>query len=265
MEKKWSKSIGIFFTLILILAVVIYTLTFLPTKETTKVMKVIDGDTIVVAGNRKIRLIGINAPEKSDFHYEEAKNYLCSLVCNKTVILERDRINKDKYGRFLRYVWVEDMLVNEELLKAGYAHTYILRNRKYENRLIKAEIEAMDNKRGIWNSKFGCIVVHELNFDAKGNDCKNPNDEFVVFRNFCNSPVNMSGYKLKDSEENFYVFKNVILGPEEYITLHSGRGIDNETDLFWNSNKSCPAVWNNDGDKLFMRDRDGYLILYYEY
>ncbi|MCD6381577.1 MAG: thermonuclease family protein, partial [Candidatus Aenigmarchaeota archaeon] len=71
-----------------------------------EVSYVIDGDTIVLKNKQRVRLIGMNAPEIGDFYANDAKKYLCGLVCNKTIILESDKIDRDQYGRLLRYVWI---------------------------------------------------------------------------------------------------------------------------------------------------------------
>ena len=234
-------------------------------KERVKVENVTDGDTILLSDGRILRLIGINAPEKGDYYYEEAKDYLCSLLCKKYVVIEYEMLKRDEYGRLRGYVWLNNELINLKMIENGYAHTYFIDGTKFKDMFLNAEIEAMNKKIGIWNSKFGCIVVHSFNWNAVGDDCENANDEFIVFRNICNYTISLGGYRLKDADANFFTFPSVSLKPNGYITLHSGQGDNNETNLFWNSNKSCPAVWNNDGDKLFLRDPNGTLVLYYEY
>ncbi len=91
------------------------------------VTKVIDGDTFVIDTGEKVRLICINTPERNENGFEEAKQFLESLVLNKNAALEKDMTNKDKYGRLLRYAFVDDIFVNREMFQKGYAKIF-----KYE-------------------------------------------------------------------------------------------------------------------------------------
>jgi micrococcal nuclease len=83
---------------------------------------VVDGDTIDVEGVGRIRLVGVNTPERGQDGYQEAKDFVISQCLNKMVYLDVDDAkNYDKYGRVLAVVYVGDMNLNAELLKKGYA------------------------------------------------------------------------------------------------------------------------------------------------
>lgn len=96
-------------------------------KEMAKVKRVVDGDTIELSDGRLVRYIGMNTPEMTD----KRKDVLCfakmakeqneKLVLNKTVKMEMDISDKDKYDRLLRYIWIDEKMVNLELVKSGYA------------------------------------------------------------------------------------------------------------------------------------------------
>lgn len=96
-------------------------------RESVKVKRVIDGDTIELTDGRRVRYIGINAPEMTD----KRKGVLCfaqmakaenqKLVENKTIELQKDVSDKDKYDRLLRYVWVDGKMINLELIQNGFA------------------------------------------------------------------------------------------------------------------------------------------------
>lgn len=126
------------------------------------VARVVDGDTIVLDSGEKVRYIGIDTPESVDPRRpvecfgKEASNQNRQLVEGKTVRLERDVSKRDSFGRLLLYVWVNDQMVNELLVKNGYARvsTYPP-DVKYVNRLKAAEQEARDQKRGLWS---GCSI-----------------------------------------------------------------------------------------------------------
>ena len=68
-------------------------------KEKAFVVRVVDGDTVILENNETVRLSGINTPETGECYYQEAKDRLNELVVNKTVFLESDRTDRGKYGR----------------------------------------------------------------------------------------------------------------------------------------------------------------------
>lgn len=85
---------------------------------------IVDGDTIDVdiAGTiSRVRYIGIDTPEGGDCYYTEAKEKNRELVYQRNVRLVRDVSETDHFGRLLRYVYVDDLHVNAELVRQGYA------------------------------------------------------------------------------------------------------------------------------------------------
>jgi len=92
--------------------------------EQAIVTQVIDGDTIDVSIDGEIfrvRYIGINAPEWDDECGREATQANADLVAGREVILVRDVSETDRYGRLLRYVYVDEMMVNAQLVADGWA------------------------------------------------------------------------------------------------------------------------------------------------
>jgi len=85
---------------------------------------VIDGDTIALESGQRVRLIGIDTPEKGMPCWEEAKNRLQGLVFGKQLILKRDISETDKYGRLVRYVYANGTLVTLALVQQGLALAY---------------------------------------------------------------------------------------------------------------------------------------------
>jgi endonuclease YncB( thermonuclease family) len=86
------------------------------------VIEVVDGDTIVVAGGQRVRMIGIDTPERGQCGYYEATAALTALVGLRPVVLvggARDDV--DRYGRLLRYVEVDGIDANLEMLRSGHA------------------------------------------------------------------------------------------------------------------------------------------------
>jgi len=87
-----------------------------------RVTRVIDGDTIVVAGVGRVRLIGVNAPERRQRGHREATNFMRRMVLNRHVSLQIDaRRPRDRFGRTRAVVFVENMNVNDELVRRGHA------------------------------------------------------------------------------------------------------------------------------------------------
>lgn len=119
-----------------------------------KVTRVIDGDTIAIEGGYHIRYIGIDAPEKDELCYIEAKQANKELVEGKRIRLEKDISEKDRYGRLLRYVYVEGTFINAEMVRQGYACAEVyVPDVKYQVYLEAVEKEARQTKRGIWRQK----------------------------------------------------------------------------------------------------------------
>ena len=121
--------------------------------QEVKVMRVIDGDTIKISGGSKVRYIGIDTPELDECYGKEATNKNRELVDGNIIQMEEDVSNTDKYGRLLRYVYVDDLLVNGELVRLGYARvvTYYP-DIKYHPLLNRLEREARDSLRGLWSA-----------------------------------------------------------------------------------------------------------------
>jgi len=131
---------------------------------TVKVSRVIDGDTIEIDGGQKVRLIGIDTPETVDPRVpvacfgKEASDETKSLLEGKSVILEKDISETDKYGRLLRYIFVDGLFINDYLVRQGFAQvsTYPP-DIKNQSRFLEAQKEARENDRGFWSACQGNI------------------------------------------------------------------------------------------------------------
>lgn len=123
-----------------------------------KVTYVVDGDTLEINTGERVRLICIDTPERGEYYYTEAKEYLKDLILDREVFLEKDKSETDRYGRLLRYVYyAEDnydsnlIFVNEEMVREGYAEAY-----PYNPDIIlcpqiqEAENKAKEEGLGIW-------------------------------------------------------------------------------------------------------------------
>lgn len=123
----------------------------LPPRQKAFVTRVIDGDTFVIATGQRVRLIGINTPEVNQPYYLEAKQKLASLIENKEVQMEKDVSETDKYGRLLRYVYIDSLFVNAELVKEGYAQAFTYPpDVKHADEFVTLEREARAAGKGLW-------------------------------------------------------------------------------------------------------------------
>ena len=122
--------------------------------DTARVTRVIDGDTITIAGGYKVRYIGIDTPEvypRVEAFGIEAWQANRELVEGKEVRLERDVTETDRYGRLLRYVYVDDIFVNAELVRLGLARSKAYPpDTEYQDLLEEMEAEAREAGRGMW-------------------------------------------------------------------------------------------------------------------
>ena len=117
---------------------------------------VTDGDTLRCDDGRRIRLIGIDSPERGQRgDYERSREALLRLAPPGTAVgLERDVTALDRYGRTLAYVWVADTLVNERLVREGWAFLYTVPpNVRHEGRLREAQRLAREAKAGLWSGE----------------------------------------------------------------------------------------------------------------
>lgn len=132
-----------------------------PTEGRYRVQRVVDGDTLLLESGTRVRLQGIDAPEtvKPNHPVEpwgaEAAEFTKTFVANAQGVVHlrfgKERI--DRYGRSLAFVWHNDLLLNEELVRSGLASARL--GYRYsgtmKNRLQAAEQEAKLHARGIWS------------------------------------------------------------------------------------------------------------------
>ncbi len=155
--------------------------------ETARVVRVVDGDTIVVdrgQGHERLRYIGVDTPESVkpstpiEPYAEAAAAANEALVGGRDVVLERDVTEYDRYGRLLRYVWTRDgsgwTLVNLALVSAGFAHVMTYPpDVRYVDLYLAAEREARERGEGLWADEPRTPAPTPLSFvgggDAEGN------------------------------------------------------------------------------------------------
>jgi len=142
--------------------------------EKATIERIVDGDTLKIKigdESYKVRLIGIDAPEsvnpdksKNTSEGKKASEYVKSiLTVGQTIYLQKDQSNTDKYGRLLRYIWLdipEDVestkeikkkMLNAVILDAGYAKAVGYKpDTRYQSVFSDLEKAAKNKRRGIW-------------------------------------------------------------------------------------------------------------------
>ncbi|WGG46435.1 thermonuclease family protein [Rossellomorea sp. DA94] len=149
--------------------------------EEVLVTRVVDGDTVELKDGRKVRLIGVNTPEsttRTEEYGKEASNYTTEKLEGKTVWLQKDVSETDRYNRSLRLIWLEipkdDMdeeeirtkMFNADLVLNGYAEPSTYHpDVKYSDYFVKFAREARENEMGLWS--YGENGTTKGDLDAK--------------------------------------------------------------------------------------------------
>lgn len=139
------------------LLVCLYLFFILPTCTTLnekegRVVGIIDGDTfdVILDGRQtRIRMFGIDAPERHQAYYRQSKETLSSLIFSKKVRVEKK--NKDAYKRWVANVYLGDQWINKVMISRGMAWHF----KRYSSdaTLANAEIEARNKHLGLWSDK----------------------------------------------------------------------------------------------------------------
>jgi micrococcal nuclease len=133
----------------------------------SRVLKIIDGDTVDIRGSTRVRYLNIDTPEIGQPYSDLAIALNKSLVQFKNVRLETDVKERDAYDRLLAYVYVETdagwVMANLEIVRAGLARLLIIPpNGKYRAEFEEALLDAMIHRRGMWGAVGGVLTVAEL-------------------------------------------------------------------------------------------------------
>ena len=241
------------------------------------VVEVIDGDTIDVVRDgetMRVRMIGINAPERDECFYDEATSGLRALVPANGVRLVTDTTDLDRFGRLLRFVETADgvdlggLLVESGLARSNHYPPDTSRNARYD----ELQQAAIDEQAGLWaagacggGAPTGEVQIGiELQYDAPGDDNDNLSEEWVRFTNEGPAAVDLSGWQVADeSSSHRYRIDDLVLEPGAAFVLFTGCGTDSSGERYWCNTDS--AVWNNSGDTVFLNDQAGNLVTSYTY
>ncbi len=226
-----KRKLGL--TLLIILTGILYwnyTSQFIePSRQEFIVERIVDGDTIVLNNSEKVRLLGINTPEKEMLFSNEAGDFLKDQILNQTILLERTE--GDRYGRVLGYVFNNNQNINELILENGLANLYYYGEDKYYSDMEAAEKQARKNDKGIWqrSKNYGCLEIIEWTWlDESDSD-----SEKLILKNNCDVKLSLLA---KDDATHIY---EKALGAREIWTLET------------------KDIWNDKGDSLYIWDEEG--------
>jgi len=238
-KSKNRRDIKILIVLIIALLIINYPFlnrqleNFLDLNKEIYVDRIIDGDTIEseIEGNKtSIRLLGINTPERGEFLYDEAKEFLEDGILNKTIQLEfiGDRI--DKYDRTLAYVFFNFTNINVKMVENGFANYYFYSGKdKYSDDLLDA-----------WNQ---CVEV-EINLCEKSKNscagCVSINSDGGFIINNCPFSCDITNWSVRGEGREKFIFSEQTLTP--------------------GAQTSFALNLENTGGSLFLRDDYGKLV-----
>jgi len=245
---------------------------------TTKVVQVVDGDTVKVEIDGKtetVRIIGIDTPETKhptkgvEPWGPEASEFTKSKVEGKEVKLEYDIQSHDMYGRRLAYVYLSDgSMLNALLVKEGLARVATFPpNVKYVDLFTHLQAKARELKMGMWSTEpfnetepsgpalsattTGVAIV-SIDLQA----------EIVIIKNGGTAEANLTGWKLVSIEGNqTFTFPAITLAPGATVKVTSGSKAQHNppTELKWTGS----YIWNNDEDPGELYDAAGNLVSKY--
>ena len=240
-----------------------------PTTIETVVVRVVDGDTLVLEGRDRVRVDSINAPEIDEELGLESRDHAVKLVQGKKATITGAK--RDGYGRLVGNVVVGGKSLSEELVRAGLAHVYLIPpvDGARAARLLALEAQARKGRLGVWATARYQGTFHITSFHAnpRGNEMDDLNSEYVRIANIGGAPQSLKGHTLTNRKGQRFFFRQVVVPAGHTIMVHSGSGeprLDpaKQLQLYWN--RRYPA-WSNKGDTATLLDANGKQIDAVEY
>ena len=242
MDKRYAAILAFLVTALIIFNV--YSFSLFKERDSFIIARVIDGDTVQTNKGEIIRLLNINSPEKGTKGYNLSKEYLASFINDSLYIKKK---GADKYGRTLGKIYSPDYL-NLKIVELGFASKFLVADEELKY-FSEAERKAIEKSLGIWNKSihYGCFSSYI-----------NKKDEYIILKNKCLN-LDISGWTMKDESRKIYKFNEIEVGE---ITIHSGKGTNNLSDLFFGSSTN---IWNDDRDTLYLFDENGGIVHFNSY
>ena len=226
------------------------------------VVEILDGDTFDLGNEERVRIIGINTPEKGRPFSDEATDALSEIIMGKEVTLVNDSKNDDadSSGRLLRHVYVDGVSVNYEMIRMGMAFWYPYSSgTDMDESYQEAQESAANDHVGLWTESQYNITIDYIEYDPEGSEV---DGEYLIITNHDNDNISMEGWYLQDEAARTAYEFNYTLEIDASVRVYTGSGEDNETALFWGWYQ---GIWNNGGDMAILQDEDGLMVDYYRY
>ena len=229
--------------------------------------RVLDGDSflaVVDGGEVEVRIIGINAPERDECHGDAARERLVELIEDQRVTLVADDEDTDRFGRLLRFVYVDGTLVSATMAAEGHA-VALQGGASTEAEIVEASDQAFASASGMW-SRTACgetsvapIEITHVEYDPPGRDRDNPSEEWVEIANQGAEPVDLSNWILRDetSTHRYRFASGEVMAPGESLRVRSGCGVDRGADRYWCAGD---ALWSNGGDTAILQTASGTVV-----
>lgn len=186
------------------------------TKETIKFKRCVDGDTAIFIINNeetRVRFLAIDTPEtvhptkEVEKYGKNASEYTCNRITNaKKIEIEYDdgSTKVDKYNRTLGWIYVDGNMLQEELVKIGYASVkYIYGKYKYTEKLYEVEEEAKKQKLGIWNDYEGIFHTVTYKYDNEEIKVEIEENTYAEDLNIEKEGYTFDGWYKNDKKFNF--------------------------------------------------------------
>jgi micrococcal nuclease len=243
---------------------------------TATVVGITDGDTITVqledGTTRDLRYIGIDAPDSGVAYSDQSTAKNSELVMGKVVTLVKDVSDTDQYDRLLRYVFVDNVFVNNELVRLGLATAGSWPpDTACDNKFKATEDLAKSQAIGIWVSLLptaepttaapsvaltGRVIITKIFYDGVVSD-KEP-DEYVEIRNDDSNHIDLRGWSLADEADHTFYFPEYVISPGETCRIYTNE-VHPESCGF-NYAFTSSAIWNNGGDCAYLKDSSSSII-----
>ena len=240
------------------------------------VTDVFDGDTIEVQVDGlglplRVRYIGIDTPERGQCYWRNAKDRNEALVGSRQVRLEWDQSARDASLRYLCYVFVDGAMVNEALVREGYALAFTYPpDVHHADTFVALEEEARSEDRGMWGtcvppkppppvtpSPDRSVSISYIQYCGA--------DEYVRLTNRGPAKVDLSDWWIRSAYggQEYIVAPDIALAPYESLYVHSGA--DAAERMPWHLVWRRGYVWNDTGDKVQLFDSADRIADEWEY
>ena len=180
---------------------------------------VIDGDTFILSNGETVRLIGIDAPELSQPGGKKSRQYLTRLILNKGFTLKEGHEDRDKYNRLLRFVYLGNLCINEEMIRQGYAEArYLSPDDPLCEHYIQLEIEAETARAGLWSENI-FQPRSQLNWDSDipvitWSDAHKYYNQYVIVKGTIVNTYNSGVVCFLNFDTNYQYFTAVIFASD---------------------------------------------------